>query len=239
MWKLVPPPMPRHIITPASLHNKIQSLRASIEAKQAEMQREEEELRAYERVLALETGTAGPRPSSGSRGDGASARAGTEQNGSAGTGTDPAFDGKSKTAFVFEIIRSRGAAGATPKEVQEVFTRQGLETGKNTIYTALSSFVKQRKLKNKNGRYVAIAGKASPKPVPSTAGKNSIGGIQNLRSGASKKSSKQKALGRSRTKTGSTKAVPAIAKKTPGQKAPVQAAVAKKAATKKALAKKA
>jgi hypothetical protein len=64
----------------------------------------------------------------------------------------PEFSGN-KTDFVRAIVQFRGAAGATPKEIDQVFAARGIEKSKNAIYNALDSLVRQNKLKKKNGQY--------------------------------------------------------------------------------------
>jgi hypothetical protein len=64
----------------------------------------------------------------------------------------PEFTGN-KTEFVRAIIRSRGSAGAAPKDIDQVFMERGIERSKNVIYNALHSLVRQKKLKKKDGNY--------------------------------------------------------------------------------------
>lgn len=66
-----------------------------------------------------------------------------------------AFTGN-KTAFIAAVLASRGASGATPKEVGEVFTARKISRSDNLIYNTLSALVKQKKLERKDGRYYPI-----------------------------------------------------------------------------------
>ena len=54
------------------------------------------------------------------------------------------------------VVQIRGAAGATPKEIDQVFAERGIEKSKNAIYNALDSLVRQNKLKKKNNQYFHI-----------------------------------------------------------------------------------
>lgn len=69
----------------------------------------------------------------------------------------PEFTGN-KTEFVRAVVRFRGAAGATPKDIDEVFAQHRIEKSKNVIYNALYSLVQQNKLKKKGGQYFYAEG---------------------------------------------------------------------------------
>jgi hypothetical protein len=58
-----------------------------------------------------------------------------------------------KTEFVHALVQFRGAAGATPKDIDQAFVERGIEKSKNAIYNALDSLVRQKKLKKKDGKY--------------------------------------------------------------------------------------
>ena len=71
----------------------------------------------------------------------------------------PEFNGN-KTDFVRALVQSRGAAGATPKEIDQVFTERRIEKSKNAIYNALDSLLRQKKLRKKDGQYFYVASRS-------------------------------------------------------------------------------
>lgn len=74
------------------------------------------------------------------------------EDGKTSNGKGPEFTGN-KTDFVRALVEFRGAAGATPKDIDQVFTQRRIEKSKNAIYNALDSLVRQNKLKKKDGQY--------------------------------------------------------------------------------------
>lgn len=68
----------------------------------------------------------------------------------------PEYNGGSKTAFVLDVLKAYGSAGATIKEIDQALVDRGVEKGKNLIYTALSSLGKKVKKNNKSGRYTCV-----------------------------------------------------------------------------------
>lgn len=72
-------------------------------------------------------------------------------------GKAPEFTGN-KTEFVRAVVQFRGAAGATPKDIDQVFAQRRIEKSKNAIYNALDSLVRQNKLKKKDGQYFYLEG---------------------------------------------------------------------------------
>jgi hypothetical protein len=69
----------------------------------------------------------------------------------------PEFAGN-KTEFVRAVVQFRGAAGAKPKDIDQVFAQRHIEKSKNAIYNALDSLVRQNKLKKKDGQYFYAEG---------------------------------------------------------------------------------
>ncbi|HEX4168974.1 MAG TPA: hypothetical protein VHZ55_26215 [Bryobacteraceae bacterium] len=86
-----------------------------------------------------------------------------QATGSEGTAT-PAFSGN-KTEFIRALVEARGAGGAVPKDIADVFTARHIGRSENLIYNALSTLVKQKKLKKQGGRYFAISMKSNAKSV--------------------------------------------------------------------------
>ncbi len=160
-----------------SLQKRIEELRSSIESQQAE-------LTAYEKVLEIEVGRKdlsahSPQPA---RGDDESSQDGGQQAEStapepATSGTaarlnvgreseaaaSPEFSGN-KTALVRALVEGRGSSGATPKEIDDIFTARKIGRGKNLIYNTLSAFVKQKELQKKDGRYFSASTEFNGKP---------------------------------------------------------------------------
>ncbi len=68
-----------------------------------------------------------------------------------------------KTAFISAILASRGAAGATPKEIGEIFNARKISRSDNLIYNTLSALVKQKKLDRKDGRYYPMEARRAAK----------------------------------------------------------------------------
>ncbi|HEY3938544.1 MAG TPA: hypothetical protein VGL97_14000 [Bryobacteraceae bacterium] len=139
-----------------SLEKRIQELRSSIEAQKAE-------LAAYERVLEVErvrvdllqTPTEAEPPTKE-----------PEIVQEAVPSTEPAFAGN-KTEFIAGILKARGASGATPKEIDTVFSAQAIARSKNLIYNALSFLLKRKKLAKKGGRYFLVSDAAAkPSAAP-------------------------------------------------------------------------
>jgi hypothetical protein len=144
-----------------SLQTRIQELTTSIEAQTTE-------LAAYNEVLQIEVAKEAT-PS------GASASEGPAKASPVSTISAPAselaaveFTGN-KTAFVSALVKAHGAAGATPKEIREVFTSRKIPQSENLIYTTLSGLAKDKKLRRRDGRYygpesaaVAKTGSAAP-----------------------------------------------------------------------------
>jgi hypothetical protein len=64
----------------------------------------------------------------------------------------PEFTGN-KTEFIRSLVEARGSLGVVPKDVAEVFTARHIDRSENLIYNALSTLVKQKKLKKKADRY--------------------------------------------------------------------------------------
>jgi hypothetical protein len=211
-----------------SLEKRIQELTTSIEAQK-------HELAAYEKVLAVENGkTDAPQvaPSITPAKHAAEHAAPTQEH-TAELSTSAAtpdlseveFTGN-KTNLVAAIVEKTGSAGATPKEVDSVFTERKIARSKNLIYNTLSYLVAQKKLVRRDGRYFVTSGarSVSPKKVgrPAKAAKQpkaaapvkrriSAEGIKRIREANKKRWAAKKAADQAAAKT-------AAAKKTPGPK---------------------
>ena len=206
-----------------SLENRIQELKAAIESQRAE-------LAAYEKVLEVERSSS-PQTSltevPSLIDESVPAEAGTQPR--SGTDPIPEFTGN-KTAFIAAIIKARGSAGATPKEISEIFASRGVARSKNLIHTALSSLLKQKKLQRREGRYFSGPGVSSQISVAPTKRKMSAAGLASIREANRKRWAKEKAPQRATAKS-SRKKVSAGKKAAParsarGKKAPAKRATA-------------
>jgi hypothetical protein len=147
-----------------SLEKRIQNLKSSIHSQEAE-------LAAYEQVLKIERGaTPGePRQPEVSHAVRKKAQpihvdkpaAETSIAPATGTDTDPAFSG-SKIGYVAQILEARGTTGATPKEIDQVFSAKRISRSDNLVYNALSLLRKDRKLEKRDGRYYFLPSPSAP-----------------------------------------------------------------------------
>ena len=144
-----------------SLKTRIDELTTSIETHTTE-------LAAYQRVLQIEV--AKETTPSGAISSGIPA-----QSSPASTQRAPSVDltgvefGGNKTAFVVAIVKAHGAAGATPKEIREVFASRKIPQSDNLIYTTLSALAKDKKLRRRDGRYFGAGAGATVSKNGSTA----------------------------------------------------------------------
>jgi hypothetical protein len=138
-----------------SLEHRIQELKTSIDAQQTE-------LSAYEKVLELELakGNVLPETKQVKPVESAQPSAGIAELQVTG----------SKTDFITAILRAKGAEGATPKEIDDIFSARSIERSKNLIYNALSFLVKQKRLTRRDGRYYALSSGAPQKSAAVTKG---------------------------------------------------------------------
>jgi hypothetical protein len=213
-----------------SLEKRIQELTTSIEAQK-------HELAAYEKVLAVEIGkTEAPpeappaMPSIHLADHMAPAHEPAAELPTSAAKPDLSaleFTGN-KTNLVAAIVEHFGSAGATPKEVDSVFTERKVSRSKNLIYNTLSYLVAQKKLVRKDGRYFVTGGAKSvspkkagrpakaPKPVKAAAPvkrRISAEGIRRIREANQKRWAAKKAADQA---AAAKKTAPA--KKTPGPK---------------------
>jgi len=147
-----------------SLEHRIQELKTTIDGQTAE-------LAAYEKVLAVEQAKGGVLPETKQ----ASAVAESEPT----AFVVPELTG-SKTDFISAILRARGTSGATPKEIDEIFSSRKIARSKNLIYNALSFLVKQKKLTRKDGKYFALSAGAAPASSARKKRKISPEGLRNI-----------------------------------------------------------
>lgn len=94
--------------------------------------------------------------------------------------TSPAFDGN-KTEFVRALVEDRGSNGAVPKDIADVFTARGIGRSENLIYNALSTLVKQKKLKKQDGRYFATSMESKATSVAPKKQRISPQGLKRIR----------------------------------------------------------
>jgi hypothetical protein len=141
-----------------SLEKRIQELRASIEAQSTE-------LAAYEQVLALESGkpAEGVIPSAAAPAPAAPAASHTPTpTTSSGNPITVEFKG-SRSDFVGDVLKQRGAAGVAPSEISAAFATRKVPISKNLVYNVLSLLFKQKRVRKAAGRYYLVAGKAPAK----------------------------------------------------------------------------
>jgi hypothetical protein len=166
-----------------SLKTRIEELTTSIEAQAAE-------LAAYKEVLRIEVANEAPTEASPSEST-AKARPVSTNGASSVDLTGVEFTGN-KTAFVVAIVKAHGAAGATPKEIRDVFASRNIPQNDNLIYTTLSALAKDKKLKRRDGRYFGVGSATVSKtasPAPSVAPakkKMSPAAIKKIREGVKK-----------------------------------------------------
>jgi hypothetical protein len=163
-----------------SLRTRIEELTASIEAQTTE-------LAAYKEVLQIEiaketTPTEARQKESPAKPGPVSAhdKPGADL-------TNIAFTGN-KTAFVVAIVKAHGAAGATPKEIREVFTSRKIPLSENLIYTTLSALAKDKKLRRRDGRYFEAGSATVPKSGGAAPAKKKMSpaAIKKIREGVKK-----------------------------------------------------
>jgi hypothetical protein len=144
-----------------SLTTRIQELTTSIESQTSE-------LAAYKEVLQIEV--AKETTPSGSIPSGIPAQSSlVSSNGTSGIDLTGVEFGGNKTAFVVAIVKAHGAAGATPKEIREVFASRKIPQSDNLIYTTLSALAKDKKLQRRDGRYFGAGSSATVSKNGSTA----------------------------------------------------------------------
>jgi hypothetical protein len=154
-----------------SLEKRVREIRESIAAQ-------ETELTAYEDLLKIEVAANNSEEDEGPMG-----RA-TESAASAGVPVTT-----NKTQMVANIVKSFGKAGASPKEVDNFFAERSIVRNKNMVYNVLSTLAATKKLERRDGRYFAIAEKAST-PVKR---KISPEGLQRIRDASKKRWAAKKA----------------------------------------------
>ena len=173
-----------------SLKTRIEELTASIEVQTAE-------LAAYERVLHIELAKEGA-PAEEIPSD-----LRTQTNAvhtPSAKGVDPTtieFTGN-KTALVSEIVKSYGSAGASSKEVNQVFTARKIKRGKNFVYKTLSHLAAQKRLQLRDGRYYGLGSATVSKSGSGAPAKKkmSAAAIKKIREGVKKYWATKKAAGK-------------------------------------------
>ena len=144
-----------------SLRTRIQELTTSIEAQTAE-------LAAYQRVLQIEVAKEAT-PTEANPSESPAKTSLVSSNGTSGIDLTGVEFGGNKTAFVVAIVKAHGAAGATPKEIREVFASRKIPQSDNLIYTTLSALAKDKKLRRRDGRYFGAGAGATVSKNGSTA----------------------------------------------------------------------
>ena len=163
-----------------SLKTRIEELTASIESQTTERA-------AYERVLQIELAQEATSTEA-SQSEGSAKASPGSTHGTPGVDlTNVEFTGN-KTAFVVAIVNTHRAAGATPKEIREVFTSRKIPHSDNLIYTTLSALVKDKKLRRRDGRYFGTGSATVPKSVSAAPAKKKMSpaAIKKIREGVKK-----------------------------------------------------
>jgi hypothetical protein len=213
-----------------SLEKRIQELTASIDAQKTE-------LAAYQRVLHMELGKSGAPAELAFEAYEAPEEAFTptltivevmeEESAPPAAASTPSsvqYKGN-KTNMVAEIVGSYGMEGATPKDVDAIFTAQDVPKSKNLIYNTLSYLVAHKRLVRREGKYYLASGpfpakRRGPKPGKKKAAKTAA---------KSKRRLSPEGLERIRE---------ALKKRWADKKAAEEAAAGKRAATKTTAKKK-
>jgi hypothetical protein len=173
------------------LKTRIEELTTSVEAQTTEMA-------AYARVLEIELAKEkAPSEESVSKAPVKTTPVSTHSAPS----VDLPFTGN-KTAFVIAVVQARGAAGATPKEIREVFSARKIALSENLIYTTLSALAKQKKLQRRDGRYYGAVNGTAPKTVTTKPAKRKISpeGLKRIREANKKRWAAKKAADRAAAK---------------------------------------
>jgi hypothetical protein len=94
-----------------------------------------------------------------------------------------------KTTLVADIVKGYGSAGASPKEISDVFTSRNIKRSKNLVYNTLSYLTAQKKLHRHEGRYYALLPSpiAQNHSVPPKKRKLSAAGLKAIREGVKKR----------------------------------------------------
>jgi len=164
-----------------SLKTRIEELTTSIAAQTAE-------LAAYKQVLQIEV--AKETTLSVSIPNGIPAQSSpASSNGTSGIDLTGVEFGGNKTAFAIAVVKAHGTAGATPKEIREVFASRKIPQSDNLIYTTLSALAKDKKLRRADGRYFGVGSATVSKgegSAPVAKKKMSAAAIKKIREGVKK-----------------------------------------------------
>ena len=154
----------------------VESLRTRIEDLTASVETQKSELAAYQRVLQIElAGTTSPIE----RIPAVSRPPVTPVPTTSMPDVDPTtipFTGN-KTALVAEIVKSHGSAGASSKEVEQVFKDRKIKRGDRFVYKTLVSLAEQKRLQRRDGRYYAVGSVAVSKTGGLVTAKKKSGGV--------------------------------------------------------------
>src|SRR5207237_4017831 len=103
--------------------------------------------------------------------------------------------------FACTIVKARGIAAATPKELSEFFSARRIQRRKNLIYNALSLLVKQRKLEKKDVRYFSVPADSREKPVAPRKWKISAEGLKRIKEANKRRWAREKAARNARARS--------------------------------------
>ncbi len=105
--------------------------------------------------------------------------------------TNIAFTGN-KTALAADIVKSYGSAGASSREVEQVFAARKIKRSRKFVTKTLSYLAAQKRLELRNGRYYGVGGEtvmnsggAAPSVAPAKK-KMSAAAIKKIREGVRK-----------------------------------------------------
>ena len=179
-----------------SLKTRIQDLAASVETQKTE-------LAAYERVLQIELARESATPT-GPIERPSLTHSTVPESAPVPSAVDPAnltFTGN-KTTLVGDIVKSYGSAGASPKEVEEIFSARKIKRSKNLVYNTLSYLVSKKKLKRRDGRYFSVLTTPVPQSGSTAPTKRRISpeGLKRIREGAKKRWAAKRAADRAAAK---------------------------------------
>jgi hypothetical protein len=131
-----------------SLQTRIQEITASIAAQTAE-------LAAYETLLRIESAKENTPTEHSPSGSAVQTTPVVNGSGSAVELADIKFTGN-KTTLVADIVERYGNAGASAKDIDNVFTARKIKRSKNLVYNTLSYLAAKKKLHRHEGRYYAV-----------------------------------------------------------------------------------
>jgi hypothetical protein len=172
-----------------SLRTRIQEITASVETQKSE-------LAAYERLLQIELAKEGTATTTESPSEIRPTPTIEPAN-----MANITFTGN-KTTLVADIVKRHGSSGASPKDVDKVFSARKIKRSKNFIYNTLSYLAVQKKLERREGRYFAIitSPASTNHSTPPIKRRLSGAGLKRIREGVKKRWAAKRAADRAAAK---------------------------------------